>query len=386
MDFIPMLPILESAQNRGYGQVAFNVTSYQQIENMLEIHEALRSPAVLQVGSMAVGFFGNTKDMNNSTIEERRRGSKRAVSILHDFSDRVSIPVALHADHAKDIETIKAYIEAGFTSVMIDGSSLKYEDNVDITREVVKLAHAEGVTVEAELGVLAGVEDDAFSQDSTYTNPMKVPDFLAKTKADCLALSYGTKHGVKKGINVKLRKEIVIAAMENLRHEGIHAILVSHGSSTVPSYVVEDNNALGGKIEGAGGIPINELKEIIKCGISKINVDTDVRLAITRNIREFLHSSPLTESDPLLKAIWTNMCADPSNIDFRTYLSPIGDALLKPASEATGNIAKIMECKRKGIFEIAAALLVSFGSCGFANKIERTGLEDMRRRYAKAAG
>jgi fructose-bisphosphate aldolase class II len=383
MNLIPMFPILEKTLDHNYAQGAFNVTSCQQVKSILEIHDMLRSPAIVQVGNIAMGYMGSAVDMNNSTLQEKRRGAKNVYSMVRSFGESMSIPIALHADHVKDFETIKMLIEEGFTSVMIDASYLSFDENIEVTREVVKHAHPFGVTVEAELGVLAGVEDDMFSENSTYTNPMKVVEFLKKTKADCLALSYGTKHGIKKGTNVKLRKEIVIAAKENMRHEGIKAVLVSHGSSTVPAYIVEDNIKVGGKINGAGGIPIAELKEIIKCGIAKINIDTDLRLAITRNIREYLVNSPLKTSDPIFKEVWEKMKAAPSEIDFRAYLSPIEPLLLDGSMQAQGNVRNIIHCMEKGVAEIVSSLIVQFGSIGYSNRVSLTKLEEMSNIYKK---
>jgi fructose-bisphosphate aldolase class II len=381
MDLIPMYPILEKAMDQNYAQGAFNVTSFQQVKTVLEIHEMLRSPAILAVGGIALGYMGRAADMNKGTFDEKKRGAENVYAMVQKMRDDITVPAVLHADHVKDFETIKAVIDAGFTSVMIDGSHLSFEQNIELTREVVKHAHPHGVTVEAELGILAGVEDDVFSQNSTYTNPVKVVEFMKKTKADCLALSYGTKHGVKKGINVKLRKEIVIAAMENLRHEGIKAPLVSHGSSTVPPYVVEDNSKLGGTITNAGGIPIEELKEIIRCGIAKINIDTDLRLCITRNIREFLLNSSLKDTDPVLKAIWAKMTENPAEIDFRLYLQPIAELLLDANASVEGNSRNIISCMEKGIGEIVSTLLVQFGSVGYANRVKRITLAEMAAGY-----
>jgi fructose-bisphosphate aldolase, class II len=385
MDLIPMFPILEAAQARNYAQGAFNMTSFQQVKAALEIHDVLRSPAILEVGSIALGYLGEAADMNKSALEDRRRGARKIVSMVRAMQDAVSIPVALHADHTKDLDTIKMLIDEGFTSVMIDGSHLNFEDNIEITREVVKRAHARGVTVEAELGVIASVEDDIFAKSSTtYTNPMKAVEFLRKTGADCLALSYGTKHGVKKGINVKLRKEIVVAAMENLRHERIKAVLVSHGSSTVPAYVVEDFNKLGGKLEEAGGIPIEELREVIRCGISKINIDTDQRLCIARNIREFLLNQASRSGDPVLAEIWDLMVRNPGEIDFRIFLQPIRRLLLDHDARAEGAVREVLACMQKGVVEIVGALVVQFGSVGQANRIAKTSLEEMAAIYKSA--
>jgi fructose-bisphosphate aldolase class II len=351
MNLIPMYPILESAMDHNYAQGAFNVTSFQQVQTALEVHEALRSPAILAVGGIALGYLGGAVDMNKGSLEEKKRGAQNVYAMVQKCQEEISVPVALHADHVKDVATIKAVVDAGFTSVMIDGSHLSFNENIELTREVVKYAHPYGVTVEAELGILAGVEDDLFSEHSTYTNPVK---------------------------------EIVIAAMENLRHEGIKAPLVSHGSSTVPAYIVEDNSKLGGTIKNAGGIPIAELQEIIRCGIAKINIDTDLRLCITRNIREFLLNSPLNETDPALKAIWEKLTANPAEIDFRLYLAPIAELLLDASVQAEGNVRSVIRCMERGITEIVSTLLVQFGSVGYSNRVKRTTLEEMAEGYSKA--
>jgi fructose-bisphosphate aldolase class II len=381
MKLIPMYPILKKAMDNHYAQGAFNVTCFPQARAALEVHEALRSPAILAVGGIALGYLGRAADMNKSAPEEKKRGAQNIVAMVREMEEEISVPVALHADHVKEVETIKAVIEAGFTSVMIDGSSLSFAENIELTREVVQYAHPRGVTVEAELGILAGVEDDLFSANSTYTNPLKVVEFIKKTQADCLALSYGTKHGVQKGTNVKLRKEIVIAAMENLRHEGLKVPLVSHGSSTVPAYAVEDNSKLGGTIKNAGGVPITELQEIIRCGIAKINIDTDQRLCVTRNIREFLLNTPLKETDPTLKAVWEKLSANPAEIDFRIYLQPIAELLLDASAPVEGNACGLIRCLERGVAEIVSALLVQFGSVGYANRVKRTTLEEMAGKY-----
>ncbi len=161
------------------------------------------------------------------------------------------------------MESVKAAIAGGYTSVMIDGSSLPFDENKELTREVVKYAHARGVSVEGELGVLAGVEDHVFAASSTYTNPLSAVEFVRDTGVDALAISYGTMHGASKGKNVKLRREIPIAIRECLAHEDLDCALVSHGSSTVPQYIVREINELGGQIGEAHGIPVAELLEAI---------------------------------------------------------------------------------------------------------------------------
>ena len=237
-------------------------------------------------------------------MEDKIKGAANIGAAVKRYGENSPVPVALHLDHGKNMESVKAAIAGGYTSVMIDGSSLSFEDNVELTREVVKYAHPLGVTVEGELGVLAGVEDHVFSSTSTYTNPLKAVEFFKKTKCDALAISYGTMHGASKGKDVKLRREIPIAIKECMNHEGIQGALVSHGSSTVPRYIVDEINALGGNIQNAYGISKEELKAAIPCGIGKINVDTDIRLAVTRNFRELFRDHPELKEDAKVGGIW----------------------------------------------------------------------------------
>lgn len=237
-------------------------------------------------------------------LEDKKIGAKNIANAVKKYAEDSPIPVVLHLDHGKNFDSCKAAIEGGYTSVMIDGSSLPFDENVELTREVVKYAHERGVSVEGELGVLAGVEDHVFSATSTYTNPLKAVEFFKKTGVDALAISYGTMHGASKGKNVKLRKEIVIAIKECMMHEGIFGVLVSHGSSTVPKYIVDEINALGGNIQNAHGISVDELKAAIPCGIGKINVDTDIRLAVTRNMKEFFHNYPEKRNSPSIGGVY----------------------------------------------------------------------------------
>ena len=290
MPLIPLRPLLETVDKYHYAQGAFNVNAVAQAKAAIEVHEMFRSAAILQGADLANGFMGGRTDFQNATLEDKKIGAKNIANAVKKYAEDSPIPVVLHLDHGKNFDSCKAAIEGGYTSVMIDGSSLPFDENVELTREVVKYAHERGVSVEGELGVLAGVEDHVFSATSTYTNPLKAVEFFKKTGVDALAISYGTMHGASKGKNVKLRKEIVIAIKECLMHEGIFGVLVSHGSSTVPKYIVDEINALGGNIQNAHGISVDELKAAIPCGIGKINVDTDIRLAVTRNRKEFFHN------------------------------------------------------------------------------------------------
>ena len=289
---VPLRAILEATEKEHYAQGAFNVNAVAQAKAAIQVHEMFRSPAILQGADLANGFMGGRTDFMNATLEDKKVGAQNIGNAVKKYGEDSPIPVALHLDHGRDFDSCKAAIAGGYTSVMIDGSSLPFEENIELTREVVKYAHERGVSVEAELGVLAGVEDHVFSAGSTYTNPLDAVEFIKKTKVDALAISYGTMHGANKGKGAKLRKEIAIATKECLLHEGIFCALVSHGSSTVPQYIVKEINELGGDIQNAYGIELAQLKEAARCGIAKINVDTDIRLAVTRNMKELFHYRP----------------------------------------------------------------------------------------------
>ena len=281
MPLVPLRPVLDATVKYGYAQGAFNVNAVAQAEAVIAVHEMFRSPAILQGADLANAFMGGRVDFANGTLEDKKKGARNIAEAVKKFAEQSPIPVVLHLDHGKNFDSCVAAIEGGYTSVMIDGSSLPFEENVELTREVVKYAHARGVSVEGELGVLAGVEDHVFAANSTYTNPLSAIEFFKKTGVDALAISYGTMHGASKGKDVKLRKEIPIAIKECMNHEGIQGTLVSHGSSTVPQYIVNEINALGGNIQNAYGISKEELKAAIPCGIGKINVDTDASCSAT---------------------------------------------------------------------------------------------------------
>jgi fructose-bisphosphate aldolase class II len=211
---------------------------------------------------------------------------------------------------------------------------------------------------------------------------MKVCDFFKQTRIDCLAISYGTKHGANKGTDVTIRKEIAIASMENLKHENIFGVLVSHGSSTVPSYIVEEINQLGGAITNAAGIQIAQLKEVLAYGIGKINIDTDIRLAVTRNLREYFSAHPDKQSSGRLGEIWTLMKSSPEQFDPRAYLTPIMDAMLTGDIE-NDDVGMIIELMKRGVREIVGTMIVHFGSVGYAPKIEQVSLGEMASRYQR---
>ena len=379
---VPMRAILEAADKYRYGQAAFNMNSVGQIEAAIRIHELLRSGAILQGAEASNAYMSGELDFMHGTPEQKAVGAKNIGDTVKKYGADSPIPIALHLDHGKTLESVKACIAGGYTSVMIDGSSLPYEDNVELTREVVKYAHPYGVTVEGELGVLAGVEDHVFSATSTYTNPMQAVDFFKKTGCDALAISYGTCHGANKGKDTKIRREIAIATKECMLHEGVNGFLVSHGSSTVPQEYVQQINAMGGQLENAFGIDVAQLVDVAHCGINKINVDTDIRLACTRNIMELFRDHPELKESPSIGQVYRDMAANPKNFDPRNYTASIMDAILygKIADE---DVAKVVECMKDGVTESIAPLLVQFGSYRKSNLIEPVTCEQMADRYKK---
>ncbi|MDO4483085.1 MAG: class II fructose-bisphosphate aldolase [Clostridia bacterium] len=379
---VPMRAILEAADKHGYGQAAFNMNSVGQIEAAIQIHELLRSGAILQGAEASNAYMGGAEDFMHGDLETKKVGAKRIGDAVKKYGADSPIPVALHLDHGKTLESVKACIDGGYTSVMIDGSSLSYEDNVALTREAVKLAHPYGVSVEGELGVLAGVEDHVFSATSTYTNPMQAVDFFKKTGCDALAISYGTCHGASKGKDTKIRREIAIATKECMMHEGVNGFLVSHGSSTVPQEYVRQINAMGGQLENAYGIDVAQLVDVAKCGINKINVDTDIRLACTRNLMELFLNNPELQESASIGAIWKTMRANPKNFDPRNYLQAIMPTItLGDVPDA--DVAKVVDCMKNGVIESIAPLLVQFGSYRKSDLIEPVTLEQMADRYKK---
>lgn len=382
MPLIPLRPLMEATIKYGFGQGAFNVNAVAQAKAAIEVHEMFRSPAILQGADLANGFMGGRTDFMNATLEDKKIGAKNIADAVKKYGADSDIPIVLHLDHGRDFDSCVAAIEGGYTSVMIDGSSLPFDENVDLTREVVKYAHARGVSVEGELGVLAGVEDHVFSASSTYTNPLKAVEFFRKTSVDALAISYGTMHGASKGKDVKLRKEIATAIRECLSHEGIFGALVSHGSSTVPKYIVDEINALGGELTNAYGISIEELQAAIPCGINKINVDTDIRLAVTRNMKELFVKYPELRTSASIGEIYELLEAKKSQFDPRVFLPPIMDTVMK-GTIPDDDVAAIVNCVERGVKEVVGTLIVQFGSFGKAPLVEQVTLEEMIERYKK---
>lgn len=383
MPLIPLRPLMEASVKYGFAQGAFNVNAVAQAKAAIEVHEMFRSAAILQGADLANGFMGGRTDFMNATIADKKIGAKNIADAVKKYGKDSQIPIVLHLDHGRDFESCVAAIEGGYTSVMIDGSSLPFDGNMELTREVVKYAHAKGVSVEGELGVLAGVEDHVFSTSSTYTNPLNAVEFFRRTGVDALAISYGTMHGASKGKNVKLRKEIAVAIRECLSHEGIFGALVSHGSSTVPKYIVEEINNLGGKLSDTYGIAIQELQTAAACGINKINVDTDIRLAVTRNMKELFEKYPQKRNSSSIGSIYELLERKKEQFDPRVFLTPIMPTVMT-GGIPDDDVAAIVACVEKGVKEVVGTLIVQFGSYGRAPSVEQVTLEEMAERYKKA--
>lgn len=380
MPIIPLRPLIDATVKYGFAQGAFNVNAVAQAKAVIEVHEMFRSAAILQGADLANGFMGGCTDFANATLEDKKKGARLIAGAVRTYGENSQVPIVLHLDHGRDFDSCKAAIDGGYTSVMIDGSSLPFKENVELTREVVKYAHERGVSVEGELGVLAGVEDHVFAASSTYTNPLSAVEFFKKTGVDALAISYGTMHGASKGKDVKLRKQIPIAIRECMDHEGIQGGLVSHGSSTVPKYIVDEINALGGNLTNAYGISMEELKAVIPCGINKINVDTDIRLAVTRNLREFFASNPSKRTSPSVGAIYELLEAGRDKFDPRVFLSPIMDTVMY-GSIPNEDTATVVSCVERGVKEVVGTLIVQFGSVGKAPLVECRTLDEMKEFY-----
>ncbi len=379
---VPMRVILEAADRNDFAQGAFNVNAVCQAKAVIKVHEMFRSPAILQGADLANGFMGGRTDFMNADLEDKKRGAKNIAEAVKKYGMDSPIPVALHLDHGKNLDSCKAAVEGGYTSVMIDGSSLPFEENVELTREVVKYAHERGVSVEGELGVLAGVEDHVFSADSTYTNPLSAIEFFRKTGVDALAISYGTMHGANKGKGAVIRKEIAIAIKECMRHEGIEGYLVSHGSSTVPQYIVDEINGLGGELTNTYGIDVNQLIEASHCGINKINVDTDIRLAVTRNMKELFDKEKTLRNSTSIGAVYELLEKNKSAFDPRVFITPIMDTVMY-GNVPDEDVARICKCIEDGVKEVVGTLIVKFGSYGKGPEVELVTLEQMADRYKK---
>ncbi len=300
-----------------YAIPAFNFNNLEQMQAIVAAAVETKSPVILQVSS------GARKYANQTLLRFLAQG---AVEYAKELG--CAVPIALHLDHGDSFELCKNCIDTGFSSVMIDGSHLSFEENIALTKKVVEYAHAHGVTVEGELGVLAGVEDEVSHEHHTYTQPEEVEEFVKRTGVDSLAISIGTSHGANKFTPEQCtRNEDGILIPPPLRFDILEEIeklipgfpIVLHGSSSVPQDLVATINKYGGAMKDSVGIPEEQLRKAAASAVCKINIDSDGRIAMTAAIREVLATKP-AEFDP------------------RKYLGPARDTLKALYKEKIQNV------------------------------------------------
>ena len=297
MPLVTTKEMFEKSMKEGFAIGAFNVNNMDLIQGIVDAAAENNSPVILQASSSAIKYarINYLMKMVEAAVEEHP-----------------NIPIAIHLDHGPDFETCKKCVDNGFTSVMFDGSKYDFEENIRLTKEVVDYAHAHGVVVEAELGKLAGIEDDVnvSASDAMYTDPAQAEEFVRRTGVDSLAIAIGTSHGAYKFKGeAKLRFDILKQIKERIPNTPI----VLHGASTVIPELVNMCNEYGGNIPGAKGVPDEILHEASISGVSKINVDTDLRLAMTAGIRKVF-------------------VEDPSAFDPRKYLIPARELVKETVS------------------------------------------------------
>ena len=288
MALVTTTEMFKKAYDGGYAVGAFNVNNMEIVQGITEAAQELKAPLILQVSKGARAYANHTYLV------------KLVEAAVIECPD---IPIALHLDHGPDFETCKACIDGGFTSVMIDASSKPFAENIEITKKVVEYAHDHGVVVEAELGTLAGIEDDVkvAAHAASYTRPEEVEEFVSKTGCDSLAIAIGTSHGAYKFTAAQCtRNEKGILVPPPLRFDVLEEVskrlpgfpIVLHGSSSVPQNYVKMINDNGGKMPDAVGIPEEQLRHAAELSVCKINIDSDLRLAMTGTVRQFFNEHP----------------------------------------------------------------------------------------------
>ena len=303
MPLVTTKEMFEKSMEEGFAIGAFNINNMEIIQGIIDAAQKQNSPVILQASSGAIKYAR----------------IKYLMKMVEAAVEETNIPIAIHLDHGPDFETCKMCIDNGFTSVMIDGSKYSFEENVALTKKVVDYAHDRGVVVEAELGQLAGIEDDVnvSEEDAKYTDPDQAKEFVERTGCDSLAIAIGTSHGAYKFKGeARLRMDILKQVKEKIPNTPI----VLHGAWTVIPELVETCNSYGGDIPGAKGVPDEILHEASLSGVSKINVDTDLRLAFTGEIRK-------------------SLAENPSAFDPRKYLTP-----------AREKITEVVEHKIRDVF------------------------------------
>jgi fructose-bisphosphate aldolase, class II len=328
-----MRQLLDEAARGGYGVAAFNVNNMEQIQAVMEAARETESPVIIQASR------GARKYTNDRFL----------MAMMHAAADVYpEIPVALHQDHGNSPETCISAIDQGFTSVMMDGSLLAdavtpsdFEYNVAVTSTVVEYAHARGVSVEGELGTLGGIEDGVGSGEVHLTDPEQAVEFVERTGIDALAVAIGTSHGAYKFTQAPTGDVLSMSLIEEIHRRLPETHLVMHGSSSVPQELVEEINRYGGKIRPTWGVPVEEIQRGIRHGVRKVNIDTDMRLAMTGAVRRII-------------------ATEPEDFDPRAYLTPARSAMQAMVAER----------------------MRSFGQAGHAADYEPRPLEEMQLLYA----
>ena len=310
--------MFKGAVEGGYAIPAFNYKNMEQMQAIIQACAETKSPVILQVSS------GARKYANQTLLRYMAQGAVEYAKELGWEKPQI----CLHLDHGDTFELCKSCVDMGFSSVMIDGSHHSYEENIELTKKVVEYAHQYGVTVEGELGVLAGIEDDVVAEHHTYTRPEEVVDFVKRTGVDSLAISIGTSHGANKFTPAQCTRDAEGRLVPPpLRFDILHEIekqipgfpIVLHGSSSVPQEYVEIINSNGGKLKDAIGIPEEQLREAAKSAVCKINIDSDGRLAMTATVRKFFNEQP-------------------DKFDPRQYLGPAREELKKLYMHKVNNV------------------------------------------------
>ena len=310
MALVTTKDMFRKAYEGGYAIGAFNVNNMEIVQGITMAANELRAPLILQVSNGARAYASHTYLMK----------------LVEAAVAETGLPIALHLDHGDSFELCKSCIDGGFTSVMIDASSKPFEENIAITKQVVEYAHDHGVVVEAELGTLAGIEDEVKVEEghASYTRPEEVQEFVERTGCDSLAIAIGTSHGAykfKPGTKPQLRFDVLEAVEKNL--PGFPIVL--HGASSVPQNFVEEINKYGGNMPGAIGVPEDQLRQAAKSAVCKINIDSDLRLAMTATIRKFFAEHP-------------------DKFDPREYLKPAREAIKQMVAH---KIVDVLGCDGK---------------------------------------
>ena len=321
MPLVPMMQVLQEACKGRYGIGAFNVNNMEQVQGIMQAARDNNAPVVLQASRGALQYTNLVylKHLMLAAVEENP-----------------DIPIVVHLDHG-DAKAVDTALALGFTSVMIDGSHFPYEENIALTRSVVQKAHALGVSVEAELGTLGGIEEDVVGEVQ-LTDPAQAEDFVSRTGCDSLAVAIGTSHGAYK---FKSLPKLALELVDEI-YKRVGVPLVMHGSSSVPPELVAKINKYGGSMESTFGVPVEAIQKAITYGVAKINVDTDIRLAITGAVRQVL-------------------AEDPTKFDPRDYLAP----------------------SRAAVTEVVSLRMKQFGAAGHAHDYKPMSLADAIAVYQK---